>query len=315
MRRALACGVLGVLLHGAGRSSLPAQEVRTALASDSIHVGDVVPLAVRVTIDRDERVVWPDTVPINAVSAEVENVARVRERVDTLADGRLRVTGIYSVTPWRPGEAALPELPVRVVASDEQVRTLVARLPTLEVASVLPADTAGLDPRPAKGVIGPSWAWLPLLLLLLVLVAAVALLIAWWRRRPSREVTPARTAIPPREAALAALRAAREAGLVERGELKEFYTRIAAAVRAYLAAVDPVWSEDLTTTELVGRVRSTAGAGAASGLAAVLRPADHVKFARRHPDAATAYEEWEAAHEWVERFEGPSAQPDVEEAA
>ena len=31
-------------------------------------------------------------------------VARAEGGVDTLADGRLRVTGIYSVTPWRPGE-------------------------------------------------------------------------------------------------------------------------------------------------------------------------------------------------------------------
>lgn len=310
---------------GAGRPATPqpgarplaAQEVRTAAGDDSIRVGDVVPVAVRVTIEPGERVLWPDTIPLGETAGDLENAARVRERFDTLADGRIQVTAMYSVTPWRPGETALPELPVRVVSGDERARTLAAQLPTLAVGSVLPEDTAGLELKPVKGVIGPNWSWWPLVLLLVALVAVALALWWWWRRRRRRGAgLPVAPAVAPREAALARLQAAREAGLVERGELKEFYTRIAAAIREYLAAIEPAWSEDLTTTELLARVRGFAGAGAATDLSGVLRPADQVKFARRQVDARTGHEEWERARSWVAGFDWPPQEaPGVEEAA
>ena len=113
-----------------------AQDVRTAVGGDTLHVGDVVPVAVRLTVGPGERVVWPDTLPLGDREGDLENAARVRERVDTLSDGRLQVTGIYAVTPWRPGETELPELPIRVVSGDERVRTLTASLPTLDVAGL-----------------------------------------------------------------------------------------------------------------------------------------------------------------------------------
>lgn len=122
-------------------------------------------------------------------------------------------------------------------------------------------------------------------------------------------------AVPPREAALAALQEARAAGLVERGEWKEFYTRISLALREYLEAIEPGWSEDLTTTELLAQVRVAAAHDAAADLAALLRPADQVKFARRVPTAAEAIAEWEAARRWVERFRPPAAVEPVEVAA
>lgn len=280
------------------------QEARTAVVGDTIRVGDVVPVAIRVAVERGERVVWPDTLPLTGDA--VENAARVRERVDTLPDGRLDVTGIYAVTPWRTGEVALPDVPLEVVTGREAVRTLTASLPTLDVVSVLPPDTAGIELRPSKGVIGRNWAWGPILLALLALLAVAGGLYWWWRRR--RGETAAVTlepGIPPRERALARLQEARQAGLVERGAMKEFYTRVADAVREYAAALDPAWGEDLTTTEIAGRFRTRIGPGAAAELERVLRPADQVKFARRSPDPETAHQEWDAARTWILGFQWP----------
>lgn len=312
---AAAAALAGVALAGSAAPA-PAQTARAAVLGDSLRVGDVVPVAVRVTLEPGQRIVWPDTLPL-AEAEDLENAARVRERVDTLPDGRVQATAVYAVTPWRPGETPLPDLAVQVVARDEGARTLTASLPPLVVASVLPADTVGVQPRPAKGVIGPSWTLWPFILLALALIAAIATLI-WWlrRRRRAATVDVAAPAVPPRQRALAALDRAREAGLVERGEMKEFYTRVAAALREYLAAVDPAWSEDLTTTELLAAFRARAGTAAGAGLAQTLRPADQVKFAQRRPDAATALAEWEAARRWIDGFHWPPrTADDVGEAA
>jgi hypothetical protein len=289
----------------------PAQQARSAIVADTIRVGDVVPVAVRVTVERGERVLWPDTLPL--ADEALESVARVRERVDTLADGRLQVTGVYSLTPWRTGTLELPDLPLRVMADREVARTLTAELPALDVISVLPPDTAGVEPRPAKGVIGRSWSPWPFLLALLALAALVVAAV-WWRRRRADAVVapPLAPAVPPRERVLARLQEAREAGLVEQGAMKEFYTRVSEALREYLEAVGPGWGEDLTTTELLGRFRAQVGPEAAVALGRVLRAADQVKFARRRPDPGTAVEEWESVRAWVLAFDWPPRRSSVE---
>lgn len=316
LTRALLCAAafLGALVApGTG------QQVRSAVVGDTIRVGDVVPVAVRVTVDRGQRAAWPDTLPLGGPDAELENAARVRAGVDTLADGRLQATAVYAVTPWRPGEVTLPEVEIAVVSGDEVARTLTAALPGFEVLSVLPEDTAGLEPRPLKGVIGRSWAWWPLLLALLALLVLVAAGIWWLRRRRGGAALPAVPSLPPRRRALQALEEARTAGLVERGEMKAFYTRVSSAVRSYLDAVEPAWGEDRTTTEVLSALRAMAGAPAAAGLEPILRGADQVKFAKRETDAATAYAEWDAARRWVEGFrwgEPAEEEPgEVEEAA
>jgi hypothetical protein len=307
--------VVGVVVGVAPLGAQAVQAAQAVLGADTARVGDVVPLGIRVTTAPGERVAWPDTLPLAGSSAE--NAARVREQVDTLADGRLVRTGVYAVTPWRTGALELPAVGVSVVGGDESPRRVRAELPVLTVVSVLPPDTTGLEPRPARGVLGASWAWAPIIALLLALAVALAALAWWWRRRRGVEdaVAPMVPSIPPREQALAALHEARDAGLLERGEVKEFYVRLSDAVRDYAAALDGAWGEDLTTTELLGRFRAQVGPGAAAELGGVLGPADQVKFARRAPDRATALSEWEAARAWVREFDWPPPPAQAAEAA
>ena len=234
-------------------------------------------------------------------------------RVDTLADGRVVRTGEYAVTPWRTGALAVPDVALEV-AGDDAARTVRTSIPALTVASVLPADTAGIEPKPARGVMGPSWAWSTIALLALLAALAVAGLVWWWRRRRPVPAVAAAPSVPPRERALALLELVREAGLLERGALKEFYSGVADAVRGYAAALDRRWGEDLTTTELLGRLRVQVGAAEAARLREILGAADQVKFARREVDRETALAEWRAARAWVARFDWPPVAP-TEEAA
>jgi hypothetical protein len=315
MRHLLAGAAVAVLITPVlALPPLHAQSPRVAIVGDSIRVGDVVPVAVRLTVGEGERVILPPLLPLQG--PDLENAARVQERVDTLADGSLQVTGVYAVTPWRPGSAELPDLPLQVLSAEGEVRSVAARFPAIDVVSILPADPDLLDPMPAKGVLGPSFAWWPFALLLLGLLALAALGY-WWlkRRRTAPALAPAAPRRHPREQALAALHDARHAGLIERQEWKEFYTRVAHALRVYLDAVDPAWGEDLTTTELLVRVRERAGTEHAAALASLLPPADQVKFARHEPDAVSAMEQWEAARAWVEAFDWPPRPERVEVAA
>ncbi len=304
--------LLGLL---AAASGAIAQEASVAVVPDSARVGDVVHVAVRVVLPPGERAVWPDTLSL-PTDAEAENAARVRERIDTLADGTIQVTAVYALTPWRPGKRDLGTVEFQVLGGEETPETRTAQLPSLNVISVLPADTAGIEPRPARGVLGRSWSWWPILLVALGVLLA-ALLLAWWiRRKRRRALVPDAIAAPTaRERALAALDAARADGLLARGEVKAFYIRVAGAVRHFVAALEPEWGEDLTTTELLARVRAIADREDGRALETILRAADQVKFARRRPDPATAEAEWSAARAWVAAFRAAPPAPPGEVAA
>jgi hypothetical protein len=277
--------------------------------------------------------VFPDSLEM---PADVENAGRRELRLDT-AGGARWVTAIYPLAAWRPGEVELPAATV-LLRSLAGTREVQADFAPFHIESVLPADTAGIEPKPLRDVFGANRVWWPILLaLLLLLLLLVALWIIRRRRRPAQTIVlaPAR---PPREVVLEELDRIRALGLVEAGDVKVFYTLVSDALRRYVATIEPAWSQDLTTTELSVRMRAqvradqarrllAAPAGSAgvavaapadAGIArliGILGSADLVKFARRRPQATEALTEWGAARRWAESFDWPPAAPQQERAA
>jgi hypothetical protein len=309
--RLLAPAALAGALAGSLSAPVAAQRVRVAVSPDTATVGDVVSAAIRVELPPGFRAVVPDTLP---VTEKVENAGRVRRMEEELPQGGTQLTAVYPVTAWRPGVDSLPTVQVRVIGPGVD-RLIPAALPPIRVRSVLPADTAGVEPRPPKDVLGANrllWPWLLLGLLLLLLLAALGYWL-WKRRRSRPEPEALPEVLSPRERALRELDRLREEELVARGESKLFYSRATEAVRRYLDVLDPRWSADLTTSELVPSVRRDVDAAVAGELGRLLSAADLVKFARRRPSPADAYAEWEALRRWVAEF--PEARPEPVEAA
>lgn len=278
-----------------------AQEVRVAVTPDTLTVGDVFHAAIRVDLPPGFRLQPPDSLP---VSGDIENAGRRRETSEPIEGGGERLTIAYPLTAWKPGPVELPALSIGLIGPGEEQRTLDVRWPSAVVRSVLPADTAGVQPRPLKDVLGANRVLWPILLAL----AAAAAAIYWVRRRrpvPEPVLAPG---LPPRERALAALDRARELGLLEAGEVKAFYTLVTDAVREFIEAVEPRWSRDLTTSELLALLPGEVEESARERLGDLLQAADMVKFARRRPDTAAALEEWQAARDWVAAFVRPLAE-------
>jgi hypothetical protein len=295
-------------LCAAGLTTAEAQQVRTAITPDSIRVGDVFNAAIRVEVPPGFTLTAPDSLPI---AGEVENAGRVRRTTRELPDGGEEVTIVYPLTAWRTGEHTLPAIRIRVAGPDS-ARDLAADLPSALVSSVLPADTAGIDPRPPKDVVGPSRLLWPWIVGVLTVVAALTALV-YYRRR-LRDRIPALTfdvahADSPKERALASLDEIRASGLLEAGEFKRFYSAATAALRAFLEEFDTAWGTELTSSEIVMACRDAIPQEQADQLAQLLHTADQVKFNRREPATAEALAEWRAVRDWVDHFEllGPVA--------
>jgi hypothetical protein len=277
--------------------SAHAQRPQVAIVPDSITVGDVFHAAIRIDLPEGARLVAPDSLQL---PADLESAGRREVRFDTAAAAR-RTTLLYPLTAWRPGTYELPVIALRIV-QDGTETPLDAVLPPITVTSVLPPDTAGIEPKPAKDVLGANRLWWPILLALLAaLLLAVALYI-WWRRRrrPADEAvfTPA---APAHEVALAQLAALAREGLHERGDFRRFYERLTAILRHYAQGTDARWSVDLTTSELAARLRADLDAVNALEMVRILGAADLVKFARATTTRDSAARDIEAARAWIER--------------
>jgi hypothetical protein len=286
-----------------------AQSVTTGISRDTVRVGDPVRVILRIDgIPANTDVVLPDSL---AAIDDVENAGRLRIWRDTVPGGGVRITAAYPVILWRPGETALPVVPM-IVRSATSERTMQVALPTINVVSVLPLDTSGIEAKPAKDVWGGNRVWWPWILAAILLLLAIAAFIWWYRKRRAARVVeePALPQIDPRERALRELQAIRDARYAEVGNYRQHYIKLSETLRTFAMSVESDWSTDLTTDELAPRLKRRADAAA---LLKLLRSSDAVKFARHQPPASEATGDLDAAEQWVRSFNAPM-QPTAEAA-
>ncbi|HEX7243826.1 MAG TPA: hypothetical protein VF263_26300, partial [Longimicrobiaceae bacterium] len=273
MSAARLLALLAVALCGAGALSAQAVAAAPTFVSaarpDTVTVGDRFLAVVRVSVPPDARVVL-SVRPVGG--SDVQSVGPAINRSSPISRD---LAVAYPMVAWRPGALAAPYAVARVTYGNGRVRDLRVPLRVPFVRSVLPADTAGVEPRGPKDVIGRRWdprlalIALAAVLGLLLLWVAVSRLVRWIRRRRAPEP------VDPRARALAALDLARP--LVERGEWRALHTRTSGALREYLGALSPRWGADLTTWEVVRALEEDrVDADEASRLEALLREADRV---------------------------------------
>jgi hypothetical protein len=276
---------------------LPAQGVGTAI--DPVHgtVGDVFHATVTVDVRSGERVALPDSLPL---SGDLEVAGRPTLRESELPGGGRRVVATYPFTAWRPGTHTLPPAALRV-GPDGATQTVPFRFPELEITSVLPADTAGIEPMGVRDVLGGErvlWPWL---------LAAAALLLALigivlWLRRRRRGATAPMIFVRPAVRALDRLDARRGIVLAQSRAYYTLYDELSQALREYVAAIEPSLDATLTSAELAGRSTDRLDADAAP-LHELLGNADLVRFARAAPSQDRALRDWADARAWVQRVD------------
>jgi hypothetical protein len=250
---------------------IPVQAGAT-LDRDSVTVGDVVRLTVRVRGPRNATINFPAAVdslgPVQSLEPPV-----VRDGTDTL-DASDRIA-VYRLAPWDVGRLQI-RLGDVLVQTDDDERRVVLPLPTLFVRSVLPADTALRVPKPARPLLEPRvpmawWWWLAAALAAL----AVGLGVWWWRRRRRGATGPTGDPFADAEAAFARVE---RLHLVEAGEPGRHAALMTDVARRYLAGRFAQASLANTSGELLAALRGTPTVPH-ERLRRLLDEVDRIKFA------------------------------------
>ena len=131
------------------------------------------------------------------------------------------------------------------------------------------------------------------ILLALVIIGGAAFVYFKWLRKGKLPLMPVKKPVPPYQLAMQQLQTLHDEHLCEKGEEKEFYTRLTDILRTYLDARFGINAMEMTSTQIRRSLRENADTKMSEKyMSRILEIADFVKFAKIRPlpeDNASAY--------------------------
>lgn len=187
-------------------------------------------------------------------------------------------SGMYAVPPviyLQPGDTVATNSPV--------LKVIPVPVDTLKTIHDY-ADVSDVERKVLDYV--PDWItdygiWI----LLAVIVIGLALFVYFkWLRKGKIPLLPKKKPVPPYNLAITALNNLRTQNLCERGEEKEFYTRLTDILRVYLDGRFHINAMEMTSTQIMDALRSNDETRQSEPMMKqILEIADFVKFAKVRP--------------------------------
>jgi hypothetical protein len=302
MRRLLTSAAVLFLLVIATR----AQEIRVISAPDTsaILIGDRTGFTVTAEIPAGlsaEMITAGDT-----LAGKIVVLGRDPRDTTRLDGGVMRITDRYLITSFDSGTYEIPPFYAERISGDSLIRyySEYSSLRVLRPDIVLQDTTDVIfdivPPRTAPVTFSEVLPWI---IIALIAAALVYLLARFLPRNPlKRFVKPVPPPEPAHIIALRELKTLREGELWQKGEVKEYYSRLSDILRRYIDNRYGISSPELTTDETVRMLQRAAvtTSGQMGLVKEVLSLSDMVKFAKYVPEAVVHETSYGNAERFVE---------------
>jgi hypothetical protein len=192
-----------------------------------------------------------------------------------------------AVQPFKTGEVVIPRQLARLNAAGDVVRvcTPSVRFRVGDPFGNTPHPTPR-DLTPPEEVTAETLRWRYVMFgvdAAFVLIVATVALNTWARSRPKPEAPPP-PPIPPWIVATEALEVLSKGDLLSRGLTKDYYDKLSDIVRRYVGALRNFDALEMTTVEVLAKLKRVPIAGVTTAeVAHLLTECDLVKFARHVP--------------------------------
>lgn len=237
----IALAALALLLQGGGAPSR-APQISAQVTPEAPAIGEVITIEIRVRAAAGSEIRFP-ALPDSLSRVEALDPRALR---DASSAGFVDRTAIYRLIAFDTGQASVRIGDVTVRRDGAETRHPVTLAP-IRIRSVLPADSTGRIPRPARGLLEvPTMYWRWFILLGVVLILASWVLWSWRRSRRALLTAPDASVL-----AREAFAHTRALGLLEAGEPGRHALAHVGIVRDYLASRFPETARSLTGAELV----------------------------------------------------------------
>lgn len=243
----------------------------------------------------------------DTLTNNVEIVGWRNSDTTDLGNNRIQIDKDLILQSFDSGLYVLP--PILYISGKDTFRTEKSTL------KVVPVNVDSLkNINDYKPVEAPNTKWTDFLpdfitdywwaFILLVLVAAIVAFIIY-RIKKGKPIMPPlipqKKLLPPYEEAVAALSDLKSATLWEKGQEKEYYTRLTDILRRYIDRRFDVNAMEMTTSQILSLLEHDDVKDAKSELAKILNLSDFVKFAKMRPLADENEQSYLLAKEFLEK--------------
>lgn len=254
-------------------------------------IGSKVNVTIELEIKPGTILEWP--VLGDTLSASIEIISK--SKPDTIPqEGRtdLLIRQTISITSFDTGFQVLPPISFKIRQPGSSVPEVLSSQPVLlEISAVqvdLKADIKDIKP-PIKApyTLRDFLPWL----LLAMAVGLIGVLLWFYIRNRRRNIPliklPVRTQKPPHLIAIEELELLKKEQIWQKGQVKEYYTRLTDIIRTYFEARFGVLAAEMTSEEIIGAMKDyIQDAGMMSDLRKLLSLSDMAKFAKAQPVGA-----------------------------
>jgi len=296
--------------------------VRVTLDRDSLTIADHVTLRIEAEAEAGVDLVLPEP---EEIPLEPFTVRRTRDERPAREGDRVVAAREFELEPFLSGEYTIGPVPVRFTLEgadpepdgSRKVYTAEVEPLPLRVESLTEQASAALDIRanagPAEIARDPVPSRLPWIAVGAVAGLLALVLLGWWLRRRRTVTVDVARSVPPREAALAALRDLESRDLLARGRVREFYFEIGMILREFIEAEFGLRAAEETTEEFLEELtrESRFHEETKALLARFLEHCDLVKFAKYAPEDREIRETVQIVRDFLERSSAsaPSTEP------
>lgn len=286
IRRILLFPILTALLNIPIAASAEVS-VRTTLDSVTVEMGDRTMIHVEILNDGEQGQV----VGIPQQGQEIQGVEflEITNTESDLGNGRRQLQYDILLQAFEPQMVTMPRIGYAV-----GVDTTFAEILTLNVRPVALDSLTTINPIPDNFTVSieskwydfvPDWLadfWYWIILGILVIALGVTVFILY--KKNGKTLFPRKKVVPPYEQAIINLEKLRNSNLIERGHIKEYYTRLIDILREYLMGRYTIYAMEMTSSQILDAIKQHPEASQAkSDLRQLFRVADFVKFAKVLP--------------------------------
>ncbi|HUX95500.1 MAG TPA: hypothetical protein VMV47_07185 [Bacteroidales bacterium] len=263
--------------------------VNAGFDTTNIYIGDQITFAITVDQPTGLALTIPELRDTIIKNIEILK-GPVIDSIDNLK-GTLRIRKEYLVTSFDSGLYQIPPIYAEL-KNEAGLKRFYSDYSYLQVhrPMIAPPDSTAnifdiIAPYKASLTVGELLPWILLLLLIVVAVYFGLRLYKKYRRRePGQEFTPITE--PAHVIAFRELEKLKEEKLWQKGEVKDYYSRLTEILRQYLENRFKVYSLELTTSETLDKLLKTGFKKDINykKLKTILSGADMVKFAKYSPE-------------------------------
>ncbi len=276
--------------------------VETSVDRSEIYIGDLITYKLIIVHDSDI-VLTPPPIGANLGAFDVKDYKS--DDVTHLDNGQLQNESRFVLTTFTTGDYIIPPIPIEFMRPDSTVEYLLSEPIAIKVKSLIAAGADTADIREVKSPLAfkSGWPWWGYAIAGGLLVLLVAGFVYWKFFRKKKEPGEFVDRRDPWEIAYEKLAHLKEKNYPAEGSFKMYYVVLTEIVRDYLGRIYKIPVLDMTTMEFLDIIsEEDIDEDIMDTLKKFLNHADLVKFAKLIPSDEQMQQDFDIAHELVDRI-------------